>query len=51
MLKKNNDKELMLEFQATAKNSKEYNYSSHKWDCKNQLDLVEYLKITSYNFK
>lgn len=49
--KKNNDKEFMLEFQTTPKNSKEYNYRLHKWDCKDQLDLVEYLKKTSYNFK
>ena len=45
------DGELILEFQTTPKNSKEYNYRSHKWDCKNQLDLNEYLKKTSYNFK
>lgn len=49
--KTKNDDEFMLEFQTTPKNSKEYSYRSHKWDCKNQLDLVEYLKKTSYNFK
>ena len=50
-VEKKNDEEFMLEFQTTPKNSKEYNYRSHKWDCTNQLDLVEYLKKTSYNFK
>lgn len=48
---KNDNEEFMLEFQTTPKNSKEYNYRSHKWDCRNQLDLVDYLKKTSYNFK
>jgi hypothetical protein len=50
-VEKKNDEEFMLEFQTTPKNSKEYNYRSHKWDCKHQLDLDEYLKKTSYNFK
>ena len=45
------DEDFILEFQTTPKNSKEYNYRSHKWDCKNQLDVVEYLKKTSYDFK
>ena len=46
-----NDEEFMLEFQTTPKNSKEYNYRSHKWDCRKQLNVVDYLKKTSYNFK
>jgi len=45
------EEEFILKFQTTPKNSKEYNYRLHKWNCRNQLDLVEYLKKTTYNFK
>ena len=41
----------ILEFQTTLKNSKEYSYRSHRWNCKNQLNINDYLQKTSYNFK
>ena len=50
-VEKKNDEEFMLEFQTTPKNSQEYNYRSHKWDCTHQIELVEFLKQTSYEFK
>jgi hypothetical protein len=50
-VEKKNDEEFMLEFQTTPKNSKQYNYRNHRWNCKNQIDLVDYLPKTSYDFK
>jgi hypothetical protein len=47
----NNEGEYMLTFQTTPKNSKEYIYNTHHWNCKHQLDVNEYLKTTKYEFK
>ena len=32
----------ILKFQTTPKNSKEYNYSSHIWNCNYQLNIDDY---------
>ena len=47
------ENKFMLEFQTTVKNIQHYNaYRPHRWDCKDQLDVDEYLKIpTTYKFK
>ena len=32
----------MLEFKTTTKNSKEYEYRTHKWNCQSQLNVDDY---------
>ena len=38
----------MLEFKTTTKNSKEYEYRTHKWNCQSQLNIDDYLIINDY---
>ena len=41
----------MLEFKTTTKNSKEYEYRTHKWNCQSQLNVDDYLTKTRYRFE
>ena len=40
-----------IEFYTTPKNSKEFNYRTHRWDLSNQLDLNTFLEATEYPFE
>lgn len=44
-------KKFVIVFNTTIKNSKEYNYKTHKWDLSNQLDLNTFLEKTIYPFE
>lgn len=50
-IKQNIQEDYKITFQTTEKNRKQWDYRTHVWDLKNQLELKPFLKNCTYPFK